>query len=82
MANDPDQGNRFAPGDRVRVDIPDETHPDHHEYHGCHGEVTAILSTNEDVETGYDRRGYTFLVRLDAGCHADFKWVYLRPPIE
>lgn len=81
VANDPDQDQRFAPGDRVRVDIPDETHPDHRKFHGRHGKIIAILSSGEDCETGYDRRGYEFRVVFDEGGYADFKWVFLRPPI-
>ena len=35
---------RFSTGDRVRVDIPDETDPDHDQYHGEHGQVVGVLS--------------------------------------
>jgi len=27
----------FSTGDTVRIDIPDETDPDHDQYHGDHG---------------------------------------------
>jgi hypothetical protein len=27
----------LSEGDRVRIDIPDETDPDHDAYHGVHG---------------------------------------------
>jgi ribosomal protein L21E len=34
--------DRPSEGDRVRIDIPDETDPDHALYHGEHGTVVAI----------------------------------------
>ena len=39
---------RFAEGDRVRIDIPDETDPDHEPYHGVHGRVVAVLTDAAD----------------------------------
>lgn len=38
---------RFTEDDRVRVDIPDISDPDHDEYHGEHGEIEAILEDEE-----------------------------------
>lgn len=43
--------NRFAEGDRVRVDIPDETDPGHERYHGVHGAVTDVLEDRADKMT-------------------------------
>jgi hypothetical protein len=37
--------HQFEVGDRVRVDIPDETDPDYSRLHGRHGEIVAILRT-------------------------------------
>jgi ribosomal protein L21E len=34
---------RFDEGDRVRIDIPDETDPDFEAYHGETGEVVAVI---------------------------------------
>ena len=36
--------SEFGQGDRVRIDIPDETDPDHEQYHGQHGTVIKIIS--------------------------------------
>jgi len=40
---------RFSEGDRVRVDIPDETDPNHERYHGVRRPVVAVLEAG-DVE--------------------------------
>ncbi len=34
---------QFEEGDRVRIDIPDETDPDYNRHQGRHGEIIAIL---------------------------------------
>lgn len=76
MSREPDQVRRFAPGDRVRVDIPDEAHPDHRRYHGRHGEIIAIIP--EDATDEWERR---FRVDFDAEGYADLPFWHLRPPI-
>ncbi len=43
---------RFSEGNRVRIDIPDETDPDHQEYHG---KVVAVLSDDADSVTADER---------------------------
>jgi len=48
---------RFSKEDRVRIDIPDETDPDHQEYHGEHGRVVAVLSDDVDSLTAEGRIG-------------------------
>lgn len=48
---------RFSERDRVRIDIPDETDPDHQEYHGEHGRVVAVLSDDADSLTAEERDG-------------------------
>ena len=48
---------RFSEGDRVRIDIPDETDPDHQEYHGEHGRLVAVLSDDADSLTAEERDG-------------------------
>jgi len=32
----------FSAGNAVRIDIPDETDPDHNQYHGDHGHIIDI----------------------------------------
>lgn len=76
MTRDTDQVHRFGRGDRVRVDIPDEAHPDHRKYHGRHGEVIAVIPDDE-VDEG--RRKYR--VDFDGDGYADFPQWHLRPPI-
>lgn len=48
---------RFAQGDRVRIDIPDEEDPDHETYHGKHGRVVEVLGDDADTVTGDGRMG-------------------------
>ena len=73
---------RFSKGDRVRVDIPDETDPDHQEFHGEHGQVVAVLSDDADSVTADERDAQLYRVVFDSGETADFRWRDLRPPID
>jgi hypothetical protein len=71
---------RFSEGDRVRVDIPDETDPDHDEYHERHGKVVAVLEDDAGRTTGDERDSLLFRVELEDGGVEDFRWPDLRPP--
>jgi ribosomal protein L21E len=53
---------RFNTGDRVRIDIPDETDPDHDRLHGCRGTVVNIISDDAGAVTDDEREGYLFRV--------------------
>ena len=44
--------HQFEEGDRVRIDIPDETDPDYSRLHGRHGEIVAILEDDAGAVTG------------------------------
>ncbi|WP_229380153.1 hypothetical protein [Haloterrigena salifodinae] len=70
---------RFTEGDRVRVDIPDETDPDHDQYHGSHGTIVDVLEDDAGFETGDERDSYLFRVELDGGATFDARWRDLRP---
>lgn len=70
---------RFDTGDSVRIDIPDETDPDHDRLHGCRGTVVEILSDDAGAVTDDEREGYLFRVELDDGETADVRWRDLRP---
>jgi ribosomal protein L21E len=71
---------RFSEDDRVRVDIPDETDPDHERYHGVQGTVVAVLEDDADRATGDERDSLLFRVELEDGYVEDFRWRDLRPP--
>lgn len=73
---------RFEKGDRVRVDIPDETDPDHDEFHGEHGTVIDVIEDTAGEATGDDRDSYLFRIELDSGATIDLRWRDLRPPID
>lgn len=73
---------RFSKGDRVRVDIPDETDPDHDQYHGVHGQVASVLTDDAEAVTGDERDDQLYRVALNSGETADFRWRDLRPPID
>lgn len=73
---------RFTSGDRVRVDIPDETDPDHNQYHGRHGAVIRVFKDDAAAETGDERDAHIYRVSFDDGGTADFRWRDLRPPLE
>ena len=67
---------------RVRVDLPDESDPDHEKYHGQHGTVVAVYGDDAGDVTGDSRDGELFRVDLDSGGIVDLRWRDLRPPIE
>lgn len=70
---------RFRAGDRIRVDIPDETDPDHDPFHGRQGTVVKVYSDDAGDETGDERDSYLFRVKFDDGSLHDFRWRDLRP---
>lgn len=72
---------RFAEGDRVRVDIPDEADLDHSRYHGQHGEVVSVLTDDAGSVTADERDSQLYRVALETGETADFRWRDLRPPL-
>lgn len=55
---------RFDPGDTVRIDIPDETDPDHELLHGKRGMVIKVLSDDAGAVTGDEREGYLSGLKL------------------
>ena len=73
---------RFAEGDRVRVDIPDETDPEHTKFHGEHGKVVNVLTDDAGEVTTDERDSQLFRVALETGETVDFRWRDLRPPID
>lgn len=73
---------RFAEGDRVRIDIPDETDPEHSKFHGKHGEIVSILTDDAGVVTSDERDSQLYRVALETGEEVDFRWGDLRPPID
>jgi ribosomal protein L21E len=72
----------FSEGDRVRIDIPDESDPDHTRYHGEHGTIVASLEDHAEKVTGKHQDSILFRVELDSGETVDFRSRDLRPPIE
>ena len=73
---------RFSKGDRVRIDIPDETDLDHQVYHGQHGRVVAVLSDDADSVTVDERDARIYRVTFESEETVDFRWRDLRPPID
>ena len=71
---------RFDVGDCVRIDIPDETDPDHDRLHGCRGKITAILEDDAGEVTGDIRDTVLYRVQLENGTEVDVRWRDLRPP--
>jgi ribosomal protein L21E len=65
---------RYEGGDRVRLDIPNEMHPDHDRLHGLHGQVIEILEDDAGATTGDERESYIFRVELDKGGIEDVRW--------
>lgn len=74
--------NGFSTDDRVRVDIPDTTDPDHDRYHGLHGTVVEVLEDEAGELTDDNRDAVIYRIKLENGELTDFRWRDLRPPIE
>lgn len=72
---------RFSEGDRVRVDIPDETDPDHQVYHGEHGRAVSVLSDDADSLTADEPDSQIYRVAFASVETTNFRWRDLRPPI-
>ena len=68
-------------GDRVRIDIPDETDPDHDQYHGEHGRITDILEDEAGTLTGDDRDSIIYRIQFSKGEELDLRHQAIRPPI-
>lgn len=73
---------RFELGDRVRIDIPDQTDPDHDRLHGRDGKIVQILEDDAGEETGDQRDSHLFSVELEDGTVEDLRWRELRPAPE
>lgn len=73
---------QFSEGDRVRVDIPDESDPDHERYHGEHGTVVAVMDDELGDITSNEGDGMLLRVELESGESMDFRPVDLRSPFE
>ena len=68
-------------GDRVRIDITDETDPDHDRYHGEHGRIVEILNDEAGTLTGDERDSTIYRVRFSSGEELDLRHRAIRPPI-
>lgn len=65
----------------MRIDIPDETDPDH-DWHGEHGRIIKVLTDDADTVTGNPADASLYRVELDSGDTIDVRGRDLRPPIE
>ena len=72
----------LSEGDRVRVDIPDETDVDHQQYHGQHGTIVSTLSDDVDEIIRDEQDPRLYRVEFESGQTMDFRSRDLRPPIE
>lgn len=72
---------RFEKGDRVRIDLPNETDPDHDEFHGEHGTVIDVIKDDAGRETGIESDSRLYRIKLEGGQTHDFRERDLRPPI-
>jgi hypothetical protein len=68
----------FSPGDRIRVDIPDEEDPDF-PLHRNFGQVVEMMRDDAAQETGDLRDSTIYRVELDSGEVIDLRWRDLRP---
>ena len=71
----------YEEGDRVRVDIPDETDPDHR-YHGEHGAIVRVIQDDGGDVTGSSVDTDLYRVKLSSGETVDVRERDLRPPLD
>jgi len=69
-------------GNRVRIDIPDETNLNHDQYHGEHGQIVEILEDEADTRTVDQRDSIIYQIQLSDGEKIDVRHHAIRPPIE
>ena len=81
VSSETDPARRWSRGDRVRVDIPDESDPRHRRHHGRHGRVIAIIQRTSPDAASDDPGWIKYRVEFDDGGYADLHWYDLRPPI-
>jgi len=74
--------SQYDVGDRVRIDIPDKTDPDHDQYHGEHGKITDILEDEASKLTGEQLDSIIYQIKLDNGDCIDVRHRAIRPPIQ
>jgi ribosomal protein L21E len=72
---------RFETGDRVRIDIPDETDTDHDAFHGEHGTITDVIEDDAGEITGSESDSRLYRIEVEEGGTHDFRERDLRPPI-
>lgn len=73
---------RFSKGDRVRIDIPDESDPEHNEYHGVHGRIVNVFRDDAASVTGQSQDSELYRVALETGEEVDFRGRDVRIPID
>jgi hypothetical protein len=73
--------SEFGQGDRVRIDIPDKTDPDHAHFHGQHGAIVKMISDDGGRLTNDTDDSTIYRVKLDTGETMDFRRRDLRPPL-
>ena len=72
----------FSTGETVRIDIPDETDPDHDAYHGEHGQVIEIVEGEITTITGEQVEEIRYRIRLRDGEELELPAYSIRPPIQ
>lgn len=71
----------YQEGDRVRIDIPDETDPDFR-WHGEHGLVLKVIHDDAGRTSGDVRDSTLYRIGLeDHKVTIDARWRDLRPPL-
>lgn len=73
--------DRFEVGDRVWVDIPDETDPDHDRLHGKYSRITEVLRDDAARVANDERDVVLYRVPLEAGETVDTRQRDVRPPL-
>jgi hypothetical protein len=69
----------YKTGDKVKIDIPDQTDPDYDSFHGSIGEVVEVIHDDAGQYTGDWRDSALYRVEFEGEQKADFRWRDIRP---
>ena len=69
----------YKTGDKVKIDIPDQTDADYDSYHGSIGEVVEVIHDDAGQYTGDWRDSSLYRVEFEGEERVDFRWRDIRP---
>lgn len=72
----------YHAGDRVKIDLPNESNPNHDPYHEEHGTIVDSLEDDSNTLGGDEQDSNIYRIHLDAGEKLEIRHLVIRPPIQ